>query len=167
MPLKMWMRNGKCLQWLAHLLSTSRRTEKAGSLVWTLCLAGSESTCPRSLVFNSVITMIIPCFLAAALDPVFTMGRTKAFLILSTRAHALAWSWLHGSRVKWKRECSFILPGGTSALPEYGHAVKREITEHPSTASSSVAHHQAKCHSSWCSSVHPLWFQIPIKIVNS
>ena len=81
--------------------------------------------------------------------------------------HALAWSWLHGSLVKWKCEWPFFLPGETSALPECSHTVKREIIEYCFIAASSVAHHQAKCHSSWCSSIHPLWFQIPIKTVNS
>ena len=79
------------------------------------------------------------------------------------RLHALAWSWLHGSLVKWKCEWTFFLPGGIICPPwVQPYCEKRDYL-----AASSVAHHQAKCHSSWCSSIHPLWFQIPIKTVNS
>lgn len=34
-----------------------------------------------------------------------------------TGLHALAWSWLHGSLVKWKCECPFSLPGGNICPP--------------------------------------------------
>lgn len=140
------------------------------------CIAGIypvpswlRTPCPRSFLLNSVIPTIIPRSLDAALHPVSTMRKTNTQLssYFLPGLHALAWSWLHGSLVKWKCECSFILPGEASALPECGHAVKREIIEYCSTAASLVAHHQAKCHSSCCSSIHPLWFQMPIKTVNS
>lgn len=95
--------------------------------------------------FELIHTYSHPTFPGCSFSSSVHYGKDQctAFLLLSTRANALAWSWLHGSLVKWKCECFFILPGETSALPESGHAVKREILEYCSTATSSVAEHQA------------------------
>lgn len=66
-------------------------------------------------------------FPSIALESVFIMVISEA---------QLSFYFLPSSQfsVKWRHECSFILPGETSALPECGRAVKREITDYCSAA---------------------------------
>lgn len=116
------MKNGGCLEWLAHPLSQAEDSEGCSIGIYTV---------PGWLIthlgrkFNSELRDTHRHFLGAALVPTSTMGKLRSYF--PPGLHASARSWQLGSPVKWKCECVSILPGEKHLPPWVWGAVKERL----------------------------------------